>query len=368
MATFNIFVLPGDGVGPEVTGASQRVLDTVASRWEHDIVYSSDLVGGSAIDEYGEPLRAETLEKAKTSDAVLFGSVGGPKWDNAPVRPEAAILGLRKGMGLFGNIRPVKVFPGMESSSPVKDERVRGTDMIILRELTGGLYFSKPKRRWTTSRGRRGVDTLLYTEQEIARIVRMGFELARGRRKKLTSVDKANVMETGRLWHAIADEVSKEYPDVELSHALADSCAMQIITNPRQFDVLVMENMFGDILSDEAAVLTASLGMLPSASLAALPQTGGGRRRKVRGLYEPIHGTAPDIAGQGKANPIGSILSMSFMLRYSLGLAKEADAVDAAVEGVLADGLRTADIAAPGQKVASTDEMTDAVIERVGKG
>lgn len=367
MGTFNIFVLPGDGVGPEVTSASKEVLDTVASRWEHTIAYSEDLVGGSAIDQYGEPLRPETLDKAKESDAILFGSVGGPKWDNAPIRPEAAILGLRKGLGLFANIRPVKVFPGMESSSPIKNERVKGTDLIILRELTGGLYFSKPKRRWSTKRGRRGVDTLLYTEQEIVRILRVGFELARGRRKKLTSVDKANVMETGRLWHAIADEIAKEYPDVHLEHALADSCAMSIVTNPTQFDVLVMENMFGDILSDEAAVLTASLGMLPSASLAALPQASGSRKRKVRGLYEPIHGTAPDIAGLGKANPIGSILSMSFMLRYSLGLVKEADAVDKAVEEALSDGLRTADLATPGEKALSTSEMTAAIIDRLSK-
>jgi 3-isopropylmalate dehydrogenase len=364
MPTFNVLVLPGDGIGPEVTAAATKVLEAVAARWGHAFHFSEELVGGAAIDAYGYPLRQETIQAAKRSDAVLFGAVGGPRWDNASVRPEAAILGLRKALGLYANLRPVRVLPGMEESSAVKSDRIRGTDMIIIRELTGGLYFAKPKRRWTTAQGRRGVDTLRYTEREVERILRVGFELARGRRKKLTSVDKANVLESSRLWREVANEVAQDYPDVELEHALVDSCAMQLVANPTRFDVVVMENMFGDILSDEAAVLVASLGMLPSASLAGLPQSGGRRRRTVMGLYEPIHGTAPDIAGQGKANPVGTILSASFMLRYSLGLAAEADAITRAVEDALASGLRTPDIASGGSAV-STRQMTDAIVGKL---
>ena len=362
MATLRVLLLPGDGVGPEVTASAHRVLEVVAARWGHTLHFDVDLVGGSAIDRYGEPLRRETIAAARRSHAVLFGAVGGPRWDDAPVRPEAAILGLRKTLGLYANIRPVKVFPGLEESSPVKSDRVRGTDIVIVRELTGGLYFARPKRRWSTARGRRGVDTLLYTEAEISRILRVGFELARGRRRRLTSVDKANVLETGRLWRTVAEEVARDYPDVELEHALVDSCAMQLVATPTRFDVLVMENMFGDILSDEAAVLTASLGMLPSASLAGPPPTAPtGRRRVVRGLYEPVHGSAPDIAGQGKANPIGAILSVALMLEYSFGLLEEATAVRQAVERALADGLRTADIATEGGPPASTRQMTDTI-------
>ena len=365
MGSFDILVLPGDGIGPEVTGAAQRVLDAVAAKWGHTFRYATDLVGGSAIDAYGTPLREETVEAARKADAVLFGSVGGPKWDAARVRPEAAILGLRKGMGVYANIRPVKVYPGLENSSPLKDDLVAGADLIIVRELTGGIYYGKPKRRWTTSRGRRGVDTLLYTEKEIVRILRVGFELARGRRKKLTSVDKANVLESSRVWREIAIEVGREYPDVALDHQLADSCAMLLIQKPTQYDVLVMGNLFGDILSDEAAVLTASLGMLPSASLAGAPNAAGGRRRKMRGFYEPIHGSAPDIAGSGKANPIAAVLSAGFMLEYSLGLRDEAAAVRSAVETALADGHRTADIAPPGAEFSTTQHMTDVIIDRL---
>ncbi len=368
MATFQILVLPGDGVGPEVTAAARRVLGVVASTWKHTFHYEQDLVGGSAIDAYGGPLRHETTLAARRSDAVLFGAVGGPRWDNAPVRPEAAILGLRKALGLFANLRPVRVFPGLEASSPLKDDRVAGADIVIVRELTGGLYFARPKRRWTTAQGRHGVDTLRYNEREMARILRVGFELARSRRGKLTSVDKANVLETGRLWREVATEVAGEYPDVEMEHALVDSCAMQLIATPTRFDVLVMENMFGDILSDEAAVLTASLGMLPSASLAGLPRAAsGGRRRKVRGLYEPVHGSAPDIAGRGVANPIGAILSAALMLQHSFDLTQEAAAVNRAVEQALAAGLRTADIAAGGATALTTQQMTDAICQRVAK-
>ena len=364
MPTFSVLVLPGDGIGPEVTASAQQMLEAVASRWRHSFQFSQDLIGGAAIDQYGYPLHQKTVQAAQRSDAVLFGAVGGPKWDNAPVRPEAAILGLRKALGLYANLRPVKVLPGLEDTSPLKRERVQGTDFIIVRELTGGLYFAKPKRRWSTARGRRGVDTLRYTEQEIRRILRVGFELARGRSKKLTSVDKANVLESSRLWRDVANEVAKEYPDVALEHALVDSCAMQLIAAPTRFDVVVMENMFGDILSDEVGVLVASLGMLPSASLAGLPAAGQGRRRPIMGLYEPIHGTAPDIAGQGKANPVGAILSAGLMLRYSFGLEEEANAVSRSVEQVLASGLRTGDMAGDAAP-ASTQQMTGAIIERL---
>ncbi|MBM3940499.1 MAG: 3-isopropylmalate dehydrogenase [SAR202 cluster bacterium] len=366
MATLNILVLPGDGIGVEVTGAAQQVLDAVAKRFKHKVRYASDIIGGAAIDQFGTPLRNETIKAAKRADAVLFGAVGGPKWDNAPVRPEAAIIGIRKALGLYANIRPVKVIAGMEDSSPVKNDRIRGADIIILRELTGGLYYGKPKRRWQTASGRKGVDTMVYSEKEIDRIVRVGFELARGRRKKLTSVDKANVLESSRLWRQVAEEAHKDYPDVALDHQLVDSCSMLLISNPTRFDVMVMENTFGDILSDEASVLAASLGMLPSASLAGLPRHEKGKRAKVRGIYEPIHGTAPDIAGQGKANPIGAILSAAFMLRYSFGLEREARSIEAAVNRALADGLRTGDIAAGGATV-STDRMTQGIVDRLGE-
>ncbi|MEX2431293.1 MAG: 3-isopropylmalate dehydrogenase [Dehalococcoidia bacterium] len=362
MATFNVMVLPGDGIGPEVTDAAQQVLGAVAKRWKHTFKYADDAVGGNAIDRFGTPLRDETIRSAKKADAVLFGAVGGPKWDNAAVRPEAAILGLRKALGLYANLRPVKVFPGMEDSSPLKNDKVRGADLVIIRELTGGLYYGKPKKRWTTAQGRKGVDTLIYTEKEIKRILRVGFELARSRRKQLTSVDKANVLESSRLWRQIAEELGKEYPDVALEHQLVDSCAMLLITQPTRFDVMVMENMFGDIISDEAAVLSASLGMLPSASLAGLPSPDGKQRKAVRGLYEPSHGSAPDIAGQQKANPVGAVLSAAFMLQYSFGLVEEAAAVNAAVEGVLAEGLRTADLASSSEKWVTTQQMTDAIV------
>lgn len=366
MATFDVFVLGGDGIGPEVVAASQRVLDAVGAKSKHTFRYANDIIGGAAIDAYGTPLRSETIATAKKSDAILFGAVGGPKWDHAPVRPEAAILGIRKALGLYANIRPVKVFPGMEESSPLKNDRVRGADLVIIRELTGGLYYGKPKKRWETKAGRKGVDTMLYTEKEISRILRVGFELARSRRKKLTSVDKANVLESSRLWRDIAIELSKEYPDVELEHQLVDSCAMLLITQPTRFDVMVMENTMGDILSDEAAVLSASLGMLPSASLAGLPGVDSkGQPRKVRGLYEPSHGTAPDIVGTGKANPIGTILSAAFMLQYSFGLVEEANAVNKAVNDVIAAGHRTADIAERGAEFSTTDHITDLIIERL---
>ena len=336
---FSIAVLPGDGIGPEVIGEATKVLNAVARRFGHDFEIEEGRVGGNAIDEFGTPLPEATEELISDTDAVLFGAVGGPKWDDprAKTRPEDGILALRKMLGLYGNVRPVKVYPQLINTSPIKPEVLKDVDMIILRELTGGLYFAKPKRRWVTSRGRRGVDTLRYTEQEIERILRMAFEMAMGRRKLVTSVDKANVMETSRLWREIAVEVAKDFPEVELEHILVDAAAMQLLKNPAHYDVVVSENMFGDILSDEASVLSGSMGMQPSASLAGLPRKGRRGKRAIS-LYEPIHGSAPDIAGQGIANPIGTILSMAMLLRYSLNLEEEAAAVERSVEGALAEG------------------------------
>ncbi len=357
-----IAVLPGDGIGPEVTAEAIKVLDAVASRFGHDFDLRYGRIGGNAIDDFGTPLPDETLEMCGDADGVLFGAVGGPKWDdpNAVTRPEDGILAVRKGLGLFANLRPVKVFPAIINSSPIKPHLLKGVDIMVVRELTGGLYFGKPKKRWDTSRGRRAVDTLRYSEREIERILRVGFELARGRRGRLTSTDKANVLATSRLWREIATELASEYPDVEMDHMYADNLAMQIIRAPGQFDVIVGENTFGDIISDEAAVLAGSLGMLPSASLAGLPAKGG-RRRRVVSLYEPIHGSAPDIAGQGIANPIGMVLSTAMMLRYSLGLDEEADAIECAVDGVLAEGYRTPDIAADGGDVVGATRMGDII-------
>lgn len=363
---FSITVLPGDGIGPEVVSEAVKVMNAVGRRFGHNFDASCGRVGGNAIDEFGTPLPDDTVEMCRNTDGILFGAVGGPKWDDprAKTRPEDGILAIRKSLGLFANLRPVKVYPQLINSSPVKPHLLDGVDMIIVRELTGGLYFAKPKRRWDTSRGRRGVDTLKYTEQEIERIVRVGFELAQGRRKRLTSVDKANVLETGRLWREIATEVAADYPDVELEHVLVDAASMQLISNPSHYDVIVAENTFGDILTDEASVLSGSMGMLPSASLSGLPKSGGRSRRPVS-LYEPIHGSAPDIAGQGIANPIGTILSMASMLRYSLNLETEAEAVEQAVEGVLAEGYRTPDIAGDGGEVVKTTDMGDVIAGRV---
>lgn len=355
---FRIAVLPGDGIGPEVTEEGVRVLKAVGRRFGHTFDLSYDDVGGCAIDRYGTALRPETLDLCRKSDAVLFGAVGGPKWDDprAPVRPEQAILGLRKGLGLFANLRPVKVYPQLADASPLKRSVVEGVDMIVVRELTGGLYFGRPQKRWQNSQGRQGVDTLRYSEREIDRILRVGFDLARSRRKKLTSVDKANILETSRLWREIAVEVGRDYPDVQLEHVLVDACSMHLIRRPADFDVIVTENMFGDILTDEASVLAGSMGMLPSASL--------GRRRRDGtglGLYEPIHGTAPDIAGQGKANPLAMILTVAMMLRLSLGLPQEADAVEQAVESVLSEGYATPDIAREGTQTLTTLQMGERV-------
>ncbi len=359
---FNIAVLPGDGIGPEVIAEGVKVLETVGRKFGHRFNLTYDDVGGAAIDKYGVALRPETVDMASKADAVLFGAVGGPKWDDprARVRPEDGILAIRKGLGVFANIRPVKVFPDLVDSSVLKPEVLEGVDMLVIRELTGGLYYALPKRRQQTKQGWTGVDTLRYSQQEIERVLRVGFELARGRKKKLASVDKANVLETSRLWRQIATELGPEYPDVELEHVLVDTCAMQLIQRPSRFDVIVAENTFGDILTDEAAVLAASMGLLPSASLADIPMEG----RRAQGLYEPIHGTAPDIAGKGVANPVATILSAALMMRYSLGLTEEAAAVERAVGQVLTDGYRTPDIAGDGDDNAvTTTEMGDRVVE-----
>ena len=364
---YRIARLAGDGIGPEVTAQATRVLEATGSRFGHVFTFHDGLVGGTAIDESGDPLPDETLDIAREADAVLFGAVGGPKWDDpkARTRPEAGLLAIRRALGLFANLRPVKAHPDLIDSSPIARPLIEGVDLIVVRELTGGLYFAPPKRRWSTSRGRRAVDSLKYTEQEIRRVLQVGFDLARVRRRHLASVDKANVLESSRLWREIAQEMAEENPDIEVRHVLVDACAMHLIQRPRDFDVIVTENMFGDILTDEASVLAGSMGMLPSASLGA---------RKVRkrngglfGLYEPIHGSAPDIAGQGIANPLAAILSAAMMLRLSFGLEAEATAIEAAVDATIASGFRTADIAgvAARTKNVSTTEMADAVIDRV---
>jgi len=334
--SFAIALLPGDGIGPEVVAEARALLDTVAATFGHELSYSEHLIGGCAIDETGTALPDDTLAACKRADAVLLGAVGGPKWDdpNAKVRPEQGLLGIRKGLGLFANLRPVKAHPALIDASPLKRERVEGVDILVVRELTGGLYFGQPRLREKTAGGERAVDTLEYTDLEVRRVVRLAFALARGRRGKLTSVDKANVLESSRLWRAVATEVAREFDDVALDHQLVDAAAMRLITSAADFDVIVTENMFGDILTDEASVLTGSLGMLPSASL------GEGRL----GLYEPCHGSAPDIAGKGIANPLATILSAAMLLRHSLGLEREAAAVERAVHDAVAGGARTPDL------------------------
>ncbi len=352
-----IAVLPGDGIGPEVVAQGLRVLEAVGLAYGHNFACQEALAGGIAIDLIGVALPAETLELCKNSDAVLLGAVGGPKWDNptASVRPEQALLGLRGGLGLYANLRPVKAIPVLFDASPLKPEVLAGTDIMVVRELTGGLYFGKPSERRVHDGYIEAVDTMVYTDREIERIVRQGFTLARKRRGLLTSVDKFNILATGRLWREVATRVGQdEFPDVTLEHMLVDSCAMHLLRAPSRFDVIVTENTFGDILTDEASMLAGSMGLLPSASLGE-----GGR-----GLYEPIHGTAPDIAGQGIANPLATILSVALMLRYSFSLEREAAAVESAVDVVLSDGYRTADLYRDGhgERRVGTREMGDAVI------
>jgi 3-isopropylmalate dehydrogenase len=362
---FKLAVLPGDGIGPEITAEAVKVLEAVGSWFSHDFSFQRGLLGGVAIDETGMALPDDTLKMCRRSDAVLLGAVGDPKWDNNPqarVRPEDGLLALRKGLGLFANLRPTKVFPELINGANLKPEVLKGVDFIFVRELTGGVYFGRPRKRWQTSRGRRAVDSMVYSEQEIERILRVGFELARGRLKKLVSVDKANVLESSRLWRQVAMEVAGEYPDVGLEHMFVDACAMRLIQNPAYFDVVVTENMFGDILTDEASMLAGSLGMLPSASLAGIPREGAG----IFGLYEPAHGSAPRRAGLNMANPIATILSSAMLLRYSLGLLKEAQAVEAAVNEVLHQGYRTYDIMAEGKTKVGTKEMGDLIAQGIG--
>lgn len=358
-----VAVLPGDGIGPEVIAEGIRVLQAVAQKFGHNLDLFYGDIGGIAIDKYGMPLPQETLRICQESEAILLGAVGGPKWDDpqAKVRPEEGLLALRKEFDLFANLRPVKCWPMLKSLSSLKEEVLKGVDFIIVRELTGGLYFGKPKRRWQTSQGRRAIDTLSYSEREIERILRVGFELAKQRKKKLASIDKANILETSRLWRQIAIELSQEYPDIELRHILVDACAMRLMQRPGEFDVMVTENMFGDILSDEAAVLSGSIGMLPSASLSGIPQRG----RKMFGLYEPVHGSAPDIAGKGISNPIATILSVALMLRYSFGLEEEAKSIEKAVEKVLEQGYRTHDVMEENKIEITTQKMGELISKEI---
>jgi 3-isopropylmalate dehydrogenase len=349
----NIVLLPGDGIGPEIITEAVRVLESIASKHRHTFNFTEHLMGGCSIDKYGTSLTDETLGDCQAADAVLLGAVGGPKWDDptAKDRPERGLLALRKGLGVFANLRPVKVHPALIEWSPLKAEKLEGVDIMVVRELTGGLYFGWPKGRDVKDGRERAVDTLEYYDYEVRRVMELAFKLARGRKNKVTSVDKANVLESSRLWRQIATQVGEENPDVELEHILVDAASMWLITNPAGMDVVVTENMFGDILTDEASVLAGSMGMLPSASLGEAGP----------GLYEPIHGSAPDIAGQEIANPVGMILSTAMMLRHSLGLENEASSIEKAVDQSIMDGARTVDV---GGKL-NTRQMADEIIERL---
>ena len=350
----NIVVLGGDGIGPEVTAEAVRVLEAVARRGGHELRFQEHLLGGCSIDRHGTALTEEVLSACKASQAVLLGAVGGPRWDDpsSKVRPEQGLLGLRKGLGVFANLRPVRVHPRLVDASPVKPDRIAGVDILVIRELTGGLYFGQPKGRERKDGRERAVDTLEYSDFEIRRVVELAFALSAGRRRKVTSVDKANVLESSRLWRQIAGEVGRAHPEVSLEHMLVDTASMRLVTSPKSFDVIVTENMFGDILTDEASVLAGSMGMLPSASIG-----GSGP-----GLYEPIHGSAPDIAGRGIANPVGTILSAAMLLRHSLGLEEEARSVERAVDEAIEGGARTADLGGG----LTTRAMTDEVLARIG--
>ncbi len=349
----NIVLLPGDGIGPEVVGEATRVLEAVARQFGHTFTFTEHLMGGCSIDRYGVALTDETLDACKAADAVLLGAVGGPKWDDpqAKERPEKGLLGLRKGLGVFANLRPVKVHPALIGASPLRPEKLGEVDILVIRELTGGLYFGWPKERVLVDGHERAVDTLMYYDYEIHRVVELAFRLARDRRKRVTSVDKANVLEASRLWRKVAVEIGAGQPDIALEHVLVDAASMYLITNPGRFDVVVTDNMFGDILTDETSVLTGSMGLLPSASLG----------ESGPGLYEPIHGSAPDIAGQGIANPIGTVLSAALLLRYSLRLEREAAAVEDAVDRVLTEGCRTRDLGG----TLGTRQMGDELIARL---
>ena len=354
---FHIVLLPGDGIGPEVVPAAVQVLEAAASSSGHTFTFSEYLIGGCAIDAQRTPLADETLAACQAADAVLLGAVGGPKWDDpqAKVRPEQGLLRLRKGLGVFANLRPVRVHPSLLAASPLKPEKLAGVDLLVVRELTGGLYFGQPKGRELVDGHRKAVDTLAYTDFEIQRVVDLAFRLASRRRKKVASVDKANVLESSRLWRQVAIEVSATYPEVALEHVLVDTASMRLVTNPAAFDVMVTENMFGDILTDEASVLAGSMGLLPSASIG----DGG------PGLYEPIHGSAPDIAGKGIANPIGTILSAALLLRYSLHLETEAARIETAVDRALTEGCRTAELGGRTPSSLTTAGMTAEILKRL---
>lgn len=350
---YKIALVPGDGIGPDVTAEAVKVMNKVGEKYGHQFQFNTVLAGGAAIDAVGECLPQDTIDVCRNSDAVLLGAVGGWKWDTLPgdQRPERALLGLRKELGLFANIRPALLFEELAEACPLKPEIIEGgLDIVVVRELTGGIYFGEKGFR-DTKMGKAAYDVEMYSEEEVRRIAVVAFDMAMKRNKKLTSVDKANVLESSRLWRRVVTEVAKDYPEVELGHLYIDNAAMQLVRNPKQFDVIVTSNIFGDILSDEASMITGSIGMLPSASLA----------KGNFGMYEPIHGSAPDIAGQNKANPMATILSVAMMLRYTFGLSKEADAVEAAVKSVLAAGRRTADIANPGQEAIGTKEAGDMI-------
>jgi 3-isopropylmalate dehydrogenase len=361
---FKLAVLGGDGIGPEVVGEAVKVLRAIEGVSEHRFELTEDLVGGAAIDAYGTALRKEAVALAKRSDAVLFGAVGGPKWDDpkASVRPEQAILGLRAALGTFANLRPARMQPALVHLSPLKPEIVQGADVLFVRELVAGTYFARPKKYWQDTRGMwRAVDTTAYTEPQVERTVRMAFELAQGRRKKLHVADKQNVMATSRLWRDVATRVAQDFKQVEFQAILTDALAMHLLYRPTAFDVIVTDNLFGDLITDEAAALAGSMGLMPSASLGAAINRHGG----YRGLYEPIHGTAPDIAGKGIANPMAAIQSLALLLRYSLRLEREARAVERAVDDAIELGLRTPDIARANEKTARTSEVGDAIVSAV---
>jgi 3-isopropylmalate dehydrogenase len=368
--SYRVVALPGDGIGPEVVGQARDVLDAAGRAFGFSIDWTELLVGGAAIEAYGVPIRPADLEACREADAILLGAVGGPAWSDpkASIRPEQALFALRGGLELFANLRPVAVHPALAASSPLRPELLEGVDLLIVRELTSGIYFGRPSEERQTADGRIAVDTLLYTEAEIRRVVRLAFGLADGRRRKLTSVDKANVLASSRLWRKVVDEERAGFPDVEVEHQLVDSCAMLLVKQPAVFDVLVTENLFGDILSDEASVLSGSLGLLPSASLGERRTTHG-----TFGLYEPTHGSAPTLVGTGTANPIGTILSGAMLLRLSLDEDEAAAAVEQAVEDAIGEGLRTPDLMPTASAVAESDltaiggrGITDRVIERIG--
>jgi len=362
MTTYRIAVLPGDGIGPEVTLEAMRVLQSVGKAAGLGFEFEQGMIGGGAIDATGTPLPPATLDLCRRAQAILFGAVGGPKWDHLPQeqRAERGLLAVRKELDLFANLRPARCFSVLVDASPLKRSVVEGTDIMVIRELTGGLYYGEPRGVERTADGARGVNTMVYTTREIERVARVGFDVARKRRKRLASVDKANVLAVSTLWREVVTRVGQDYPDVTLEHVLVDNCAMALVNKPTQFDTIVTENTFGDILSDEAAILAGSMGMLPSASL-GLAGAGGG----AVGLYEPVHGTAPDIAGKGVANPIAAILSAGMLLRYSLDRPADADRIDRAVSRVLEQGHRTGDIAARGEKVIGTKEMGDLIVRAV---